>query len=152
MKGVSNEWKRGDRVTFYEEQKHKERRGENQRGTEDEQRERWDAVIVGIHKPSWVHWTWTSTVIFKLPHSLSLLNRTKMFKKWYVIFCLNFRCCMDAINQLPAEYLKVLYSALLDLFSEIESDMGKQGLSYALYYVKEAVRIFLQAHAFFFYF
>jgi len=38
MKGVSNEWKRGDRVTFYEEQKHKERRGENQRGTEDEQR------------------------------------------------------------------------------------------------------------------
>jgi hypothetical protein len=40
MKGVSNEWKRGDRVTFYEEQKHKERRGENQRGTEDEQRER----------------------------------------------------------------------------------------------------------------
>jgi len=42
---------------------------------------RRDAVIVGIHKPSWVHWIWTSTVIFKLPHSLSLLNRTKMFKK-----------------------------------------------------------------------
>jgi hypothetical protein len=78
MKGVLNEWKRGDWVTFYEEQKHRERRGENQTGTEDEQR---GAVIVGLHKPSWVHWIWTSTVIFKLPHSLSLLNRTKMFKK-----------------------------------------------------------------------
>ncbi|KAI9377282.1 hypothetical protein POPTR_019G045300v4, partial [Populus trichocarpa] len=35
------------------------------------------------------------------------------------------RCCMDAIDQLPAEYLKVLYRALLNLFSETESDMGK---------------------------
>jgi hypothetical protein len=47
---------------------------------------------------------------------------------------------MDAIDQLPAEYLKVLYRALLNLFNETESDMGKQGRSYASYYVKEAVR------------
>jgi hypothetical protein len=59
---------------------------------------------------------------------------------------------MDAIDQLPAEYLKVLYRALLNLFNETESDLGKQGRSYASYFVKEAVRIFLQAHAFFFYF
>jgi hypothetical protein len=50
---------------------------------------------------------------------------------------------MDAIDQLPAEYLKVLYRALLNLFNETESDMGKQGRSYASYYLKEAVRIFL---------
>ncbi|KAL9381833.1 hypothetical protein Peur_024868 [Populus x canadensis] len=50
------------------------------------------------------------------------------------------RCCMDAIDQLPAEYLKVLYRALLNLFNETESDMGKQGRSYASYYVKEAFK------------
>ncbi|KAL9344767.1 hypothetical protein Peur_062442 [Populus x canadensis] len=50
------------------------------------------------------------------------------------------RCCMDAIDQLPAEYLKVLYRALLNLFNETESDMGKQGRSYASYYLKEAFK------------
>uniref|UniRef100_A0A2K1WPM3 Isoprene synthase, chloroplastic n=1 Tax=Populus trichocarpa TaxID=3694 RepID=A0A2K1WPM3_POPTR len=56
------------------------------------------------------------------------------------------RCCMDAIDQLPAEYLKVLYRALLNLFSETESDMGKQGRSYALYYVKEAFKELARAY------
>ena len=51
---------------------------------------------------------------------------------------------MDAIDQLPAEYLKVLFRALLNLFSETDRDMGEQGRSYASYYVKEAARIFLQ--------
>ncbi|KAB5512022.1 hypothetical protein DKX38_029050 [Salix brachista] len=48
------------------------------------------------------------------------------------------RCTMDAIDQLPADYMKVLYIALLNLFNETENDMGKQGRSYASYYVKEA--------------
>ncbi|KAJ6349199.1 hypothetical protein OIU77_006728 [Salix suchowensis] len=49
------------------------------------------------------------------------------------------RCSKNAIDQLPADYMKVLYMALLNLFNETENDMGKQGRSYALYYVKEAV-------------
>jgi hypothetical protein len=62
-----------------------------------------------------------------------------MFRKGNGIFCLNFRCSMNAIDQLPADYMKVLYRALLNLFNETENDMGKQGRSYASYYVKEAV-------------
>ena len=38
--------------------------------------------------------------------------------------------------------MKALYIALLNLFNETENDMGKQGRSYASYYVKEAVWIF----------
>jgi len=62
-----------------------------------------------------------------------------MFRKGHVIFCLNFRCSMNAIDQLPADYMKVLYRALLNLFNETEKDMGKQGRSYASYYLKEEV-------------
>nr|XP_034909751.1 probable terpene synthase 6 [Populus alba]TKR66322.1 terpene synthase/cyclase family protein [Populus alba] len=47
------------------------------------------------------------------------------------------RCSMNAIDQLPADYMKVLYRALLNLFNETENDMGKQGRSYASYYLKE---------------
>ncbi|KAL9381983.1 hypothetical protein Peur_025018 [Populus x canadensis] len=50
------------------------------------------------------------------------------------------RCSMNAIDQLPADYMKVLYRALLNLFNETENDMGKQGRSYASYYVKEAFK------------
>ncbi|KAJ6858528.1 hypothetical protein NC652_040960 [Populus alba x Populus x berolinensis] len=56
------------------------------------------------------------------------------------------RCCMDAIDQLSAEYLKVLYRALLNLFNETESDMGKQGRSYASYYLKEAFKELARAY------
>ncbi|KAJ6349659.1 hypothetical protein OIU77_007107 [Salix suchowensis] len=47
------------------------------------------------------------------------------------------RCSKNAIDQLPADYMKVLYIALLNLFNETENDMGRQGRSYASYYVKE---------------
>ncbi|KAL9344775.1 hypothetical protein Peur_062450 [Populus x canadensis] len=47
------------------------------------------------------------------------------------------RCSMNAIDQLPADFMKVLYRALLNLFNETENDMEKQGRSYASYYVKE---------------
>ncbi|KAG6738343.1 hypothetical protein POTOM_057956 [Populus tomentosa] len=47
------------------------------------------------------------------------------------------RCSMNAIDQLPGDYMKVLYRALLNLFNETENDMGKQGRSYASYYLKE---------------
>ncbi|KAJ6349201.1 hypothetical protein OIU77_006730 [Salix suchowensis] len=50
------------------------------------------------------------------------------------------RCSKNAIDQLPADYMKVLYIALLNLFDETENDMGKQGRSYASYYVKEAFK------------
>ncbi|KAL3564726.1 hypothetical protein D5086_032772 [Populus alba] len=50
------------------------------------------------------------------------------------------RCSMNAIDQLPADYMKVLYRALLNPFNETENDMGKQGRSYASYYVKEAFK------------
>ena len=46
---------------------------------------------------------------------------------------------MNAIDQLPADFMKVLYRALLNLFNETETDMEKQGRSYASYYVKEEV-------------
>ena len=50
-----------------------------------------------------------------------------------------FRCSMNAIDELPADYMKVLYRAVLNLFNETENDMGKQGRSYASYYLKEEV-------------
>ncbi|KAG5223907.1 terpene synthase [Salix suchowensis] len=48
------------------------------------------------------------------------------------------RCSKNAIDQLPADFMKVLYMALLNLFNETENDMGK--LSYASYFVKEAFK------------
>jgi hypothetical protein len=56
---------------------------------------------------------------------------------------------MNAIDELPADYMKVLYRAVLNLFNETENDMGKQGRSYASYYLKEEVWTFFQSHAFF---
>ncbi|KAJ6296853.1 hypothetical protein OIU78_022558 [Salix suchowensis] len=50
------------------------------------------------------------------------------------------RCSKNAIDQLPADYMKALYIALLNLFNETENDMGRQGRSYASYYVKEAFK------------
>nr|CAN60658.1 hypothetical protein VITISV_029939 [Vitis vinifera] len=47
---------------------------------------------------------------------------------------------ISAIDQLP-EYMRVCYRALLDVYSEIEEEMAKEGRSYRLYYAKEAVRL-----------
>ncbi|CBI20478.3 unnamed protein product, partial [Vitis vinifera] len=46
---------------------------------------------------------------------------------------------ISAIDQLP-EYMRVCYRALLDVYSEIEEEMAKEGRSYRLYYAKEAMK------------
>ena len=37
--------------------------------------------------------------------------------------------------------MRVCYRALLDVYSEIEEEMAKEGRSYRFYYAKEAVRL-----------
>ncbi|RVW37312.1 (-)-germacrene D synthase [Vitis vinifera] len=51
-----------------------------------------------------------------------------------------FRWDISVIDQLP-EYMRVCYRALLDVYSEIEEEMAKEGRSYRFYYAKEAVRL-----------
>lgn len=44
------------------------------------------------------------------------------------------------MDDLP-DYMRIFYSALLNVVSEIEEEMAKEGRSYRVYYVKESVRI-----------
>ncbi|CAK7350506.1 unnamed protein product [Dovyalis caffra] len=53
---------------------------------------------------------------------------------------------MDAIDELPADDMKVLYRAILNLFNETENYLSKQGRSYAAYYVKEEFKDLVRAY------
>lgn len=44
------------------------------------------------------------------------------------------------MDDLP-DYMQIFYGALLNVVSEIEEEMAKEGRSYRVYYVKESVRI-----------
>ena len=53
---------------------------------------------------------------------------------------------MDALNGMP-EYMQVCYKALLDVYDEIEKEMAKKGITYCLFYAKEAVsRVYHKAY------
>ncbi|KAJ9671957.1 hypothetical protein PVL29_025551 [Vitis rotundifolia] len=52
---------------------------------------------------------------------------------------------ISAIDQLP-EYMRVCYQALLDVYSEIEEEMAKEGRSYRVYYAKEAMKNQVRAY------
>ncbi|XP_057997684.1 probable terpene synthase 6 [Hevea brasiliensis] len=52
------------------------------------------------------------------------------------------QCFTDALergnsDQLPADYLKILYKAVLDFFEELGDDEGNEGRSYCINYTKE---------------
>lgn len=47
---------------------------------------------------------------------------------------------ITAMDQLP-EYMKVAYTALLDVYTEIEENMINEGRSYRVFYAKEAVSL-----------
>ncbi|XP_043708496.1 (-)-germacrene D synthase-like [Telopea speciosissima] len=51
----------------------------------------------------------------------------------------------SAINGIP-EYMKVIYSALLDVYNEIEEELRKDGQSYRVNYAKEAVKTQVKAY------
>lgn len=42
------------------------------------------------------------------------------------------------MDQLP-KYMKVCYQALLDVYTEIEEKLGKEGKLYRIHYAREAV-------------
>jgi hypothetical protein len=50
-----------------------------------------------------------------------------------------FRWDTKSMDQLP-DYMKICYEALLNVFSEIEEKVAKEGWSYRVHYGKEAVR------------
>ncbi|KAJ9671956.1 hypothetical protein PVL29_025550 [Vitis rotundifolia] len=52
---------------------------------------------------------------------------------------------ISVIDQLP-EYMRVCYRALLDVYSEIEEEMAKEGRSYRFYYAKEAMKNQVRAY------
>ncbi|XP_043690199.1 (-)-germacrene D synthase-like [Telopea speciosissima] len=52
---------------------------------------------------------------------------------------------ISAMDQLP-EYMKVLYSAVLDVYNEIEEDLRKEGQSYRLNYAIEAMKRLVRAY------
>lgn len=51
-------------------------------------------------------------------------------------------------DQLPADYLKILYKAVLDFFEELGDDEGNEGRSYCINYTKERVRTISSAMIF----
>ncbi|XP_042515298.1 (-)-germacrene D synthase-like [Macadamia integrifolia] len=52
---------------------------------------------------------------------------------------------LSAINRLP-KYMKVLYSAILDVYNEIEEDFRKDGQSYRINYAKKVMKIQIRAY------
>ena len=46
---------------------------------------------------------------------------------------------IDLIDQLPQEYMKVVYGTLLNVYSEMEEEVAKEGRSFAIDYGKGAV-------------
>ncbi|GKU94692.1 hypothetical protein SLEP1_g8145 [Rubroshorea leprosula] len=54
---------------------------------------------------------------------------TKCVERWDI----------DVINQLP-EYMKLVYQALLNVYSEMEAKVAKEGRSYAMDYAKESMK------------
>ncbi|GLT63809.1 hypothetical protein SLA2020_363430 [Shorea laevis] len=60
---------------------------------------------------------------------------TKAIERWDI----------TVIDQLP-EYMKLVYQALLDVYSEMEAEVAKEGRSYAVDYGKESVKQTMQAY------
>ncbi|GLU23522.1 hypothetical protein SLE2022_395200 [Rubroshorea leprosula] len=54
---------------------------------------------------------------------------TKCIERWDI----------SVIDQLP-DYMKLFYQALLDIYSEIEKQVAKEGRSYAVHYAKESMK------------
>ncbi|KAF8391453.1 hypothetical protein HHK36_023758 [Tetracentron sinense] len=52
---------------------------------------------------------------------------------------------ISTIDQLP-EYMKVCYSALLDIYDEMEEEMTKEGRSYRVNYAKEQMKFLVRAY------
>ncbi|XP_043701572.1 (-)-germacrene D synthase-like [Telopea speciosissima] len=61
---------------------------------------------------------------------------TDAIERWDII---------SGMDQLP-EYMKVLYSALLDVYNEIEENLRKEGQSYRLNYAIEAMKTQVRAY------
>ncbi|KAL3571175.1 hypothetical protein D5086_028424 [Populus alba] len=50
-----------------------------------------------------------------------------------------------SMDQLP-DYMKICYEALLNVYSEIEEKVAKEGLSYRVHYGKEAMKVLVHAY------
>ncbi|KAJ4945394.1 hypothetical protein NE237_022048 [Protea cynaroides] len=98
---------------------------------------------------------WIVGVYFEAHYSLARMNLTKIIVMTSIIDDTydvygtyeELKLFTDAIerwdicttNQLP-EYMKVLYSALLEVYNKIEEDLRKEGQSYQVYYAIEAMK------------
>ncbi|KAJ9153698.1 hypothetical protein P3X46_027114 [Hevea brasiliensis] len=71
--------------------------------------------------------------VFGTPQELELF--TAAIERWDI----------SAIDQLP-EYMKEFYKAFLDVYTEIEENMIKQGRLYRFYYAKEAMKKQVRAY------
>ncbi|GKV35346.1 hypothetical protein SLEP1_g43627 [Rubroshorea leprosula] len=60
---------------------------------------------------------------------------TKCIERWDI----------DVIDQLP-EYMKLVYQALLNVYSEMEAKVAKEGRSYAIDYAKESMKKTMKAY------
>nr|ANO43018.1 terpene synthase 11 [Tripterygium wilfordii] len=52
---------------------------------------------------------------------------------------------MDAVDQLP-DYMKSLYTILVNLFQQIDDEVRNQGKSYAIHYAKETVKQLVRSY------
>ncbi|KAJ4967745.1 hypothetical protein NE237_014446 [Protea cynaroides] len=104
---------------------------------------------------------WIVGVYFEAHYSLARMNLTKIIAMTSIIddtydvygtheelklFTEAIeRWDISANNQLP-EYMKILYTALLDVYNEIEEDQRKEGKSYRVYYAIEAMKRLVRAY------
>ncbi|KAJ4841013.1 hypothetical protein Tsubulata_034617 [Turnera subulata] len=56
------------------------------------------------------------------------------------------RCDIDAIDQLPAEYMKFLYKVLINIFNETTCEMTEKGRPYSADFVKEEFKILVRSY------
>ncbi|KAJ6294154.1 hypothetical protein OIU76_022272 [Salix suchowensis] len=59
--------------------------------------------------------------------------------------CFIFRWDTKSMDRLP-DYMQICYEALLNVYSEIEEKVAKEGWSYRVHYGKEAMKVLVHAY------
>ncbi|XP_024172082.1 (-)-germacrene D synthase [Rosa chinensis] len=48
---------------------------------------------------------------------------------------------ISALDLLPADYMKICYQALLDIYADIENELAKEGKLYRIHYARESMKV-----------
>ncbi|KAM5574896.1 (-)-germacrene D synthase-like [Rosa sericea] len=53
---------------------------------------------------------------------------------------------ISALDLLPADYMKICYQALLDIYADIENELAREGKLYRFHYARESMKVHVRAY------